>query len=443
MNDFDQLGLSKDLLVAISRMGFSAPTQIQQKTIPLLLDGKDVIGESSTGSGKTVAFGCSLVQHGKPNSGIQAVVLTPTRELAEQVKGVLSSLASNKKLRIVPVYGGVAMNPQINALRSADIVVATPGRLLDHMQRGTIMLDQVRTLVLYAADRMLDMGFVKDMEEVMRACKSRSQTMFFSATISKDIERLSKKYMRDPVRVMAEKQVDPSKLRQTYYDISNKLKMPLLATLIKHDLSERVMVFCNMRSTVDKVTKVLQQYDVQVVAIHGGFTQAFRAKALDRFMRGRAQVLVCTDVAARGIHIDNVEHIYNFDLPKDPTDYVHRIGRTARAGEEGLVSNIVGEVDKQKLSLIRKLNRAFVLERRDVPELMRIDMKPVDGGQRNARAKERRGRQRDDRSSRAPRDETGKKTDGVKKPFKKRKFSSKGPKRSFSSGGPKRRFNRR
>ncbi len=418
---FEKLGLSKELLQSLSQMGFSAPTLIQAKTIPLLLGGKDVIGESSTGSGKTAAFGCSLVEHSNPRDGLQAIILTPTRELAEQVKGVIVDLAKSKKLRVAAVYGGMSINPQIHALKSANIVVATPGRFMDHMERGTIDTSTVQAVVLDEADRMLDMGFIKDMEFILKACKSRSQTMFFSATISKDIEKLSKKYMRDPVKVLAEKQVDPGKLRQSYYDVSNKLKLPLLAGLIQHDLSERIMVFCNMRSTVDKVTKILKNESVEVVAIHGGFTQAFRSKALDRFVRGRAQVLVCTDVAARGIHVDNVEHIYNYDLPKDPNDYVHRIGRTARAGEEGMVSNLVGEADRSNFSRVKKLNKNFAIQKKELPKIERIDMKSGDGGKRNAEHKERRSGSRGGFTRfRKDRDSFRKDDDKEDKPYHKR-----------------------
>src|SRR3989344_5825222 len=223
MNLFEEFGLSYQLLMSIKRLGFDKPTQIQRQSIPHIMGGKDVIGESATGSGKTLAFGCGIVDHITPKGGLQALILTPTRELAEQVKGSLRQLSYQKPLSIMTIYGGVSINPQIHELPMADVVVATPGRLLDHLERRTINVSKVKLLVLGEADRMLDMGFIDDVEQIIRACPAKRQTLFFSATISQEIKDLSSKYMNNPVKVFAENMVDPSKLKQVYYDVPKNM----------------------------------------------------------------------------------------------------------------------------------------------------------------------------------------------------------------------------
>ena len=215
--NFENLGLSSQLLQSIKKLGFNTPTEIQIKSIPDIMTGKDIIGESATGSGKTLAFGCGIIEQVKPKQGLQALVLTPTRELAEQVKESIKTLSSQSNLKIVPVYGGVSINQQIKDIPKAEVVIATPGRLLDHLERGTINLSKVQILVLDEADRMLDMGFLDDVEQIIEECPTDRQTLFFSATISKDIKKLANKYMIRPVSVTAEKMVDPEKLKQVYY----------------------------------------------------------------------------------------------------------------------------------------------------------------------------------------------------------------------------------
>ncbi len=372
MNLFKEFGLTEPLQNAINRLGFEKPTQIQRETIPHILSSKDVIGESATGSGKTLAFGCGVIENIIPHNGLQSLILTPTRELAEQVKQVLSSLSHEKKLQVISIYGGVAINPQMDALRTADVVVATPGRLLDHLQRRTIDLSKISLLVLDEADRMFDMGFIQHVERIIQACPTKRQTLFFSATISQEITRLSQKYMVDPVKITAKKQVDPSKLKQIYYNVSQNCKLSLLVHLFKEENSKLAMVFCNTRKTTEFVVKNLRANKVEAIAIHGGLTQNKRAKSLQIFDKGGADVLVCTDVAARGIHIDNISHVYNYEIPSDPTDYVHRIGRTARAGEEGLVVNLLCERNHDEFSRILYEYRSFVIENVKKPHVQRI-----------------------------------------------------------------------
>ena len=367
---FEKLGLSNELLKAIEKLGITEPTQIQEESIPHILAGKDVIGESATGSGKTIAFGSGIIEKVIPGKGLQALILTPTRELAEQVTIMLRQLSRN--LKIISVYGGVSINPQINDLKRADVVVATPGRLLDHLERRTIDLSKISILILDEADRMLDMGFIDDVEKIIRACPKQRQTLFFSATIDIKIKNLAKKYMVQPVNVSAKKLVDPSKLKQVYYDIKRNMKLSLLAHLLQHESSGLAMIFCNTRKNTDFVVKNLRANKIKAIAIHGGLSQNKRTKTISLFNNAKAGVLVCTDVAARGLHIDNVSHIYNYEMPNDPKDYVHRIGRTARAGEEGKVINLLCNFDYDNFSRILDEYRSFSIEKLEKPYLKKI-----------------------------------------------------------------------
>ena len=381
-NAFQQFHLSQQLLAAIQRMGYKEPTQIQVNAIPPILAGKDVVGESATGSGKTLAFGCGVIERTVPNAGLQALIITPTRELAEQVKDSLCQISFQKQLRIISVYGGVGMEPQIHGLRQANIVVATPGRLNDHLQRRTIDLLKVNVLVLDEADRMLDMGFIEDIERIMSACRNRKQTLFFSATFPPQIVRLTTKYMNNPIRVQARRHVDPTKMEQVYYNVPTNMKLSLLVHLMKSEPFSLIMVFCNTRRTTDFVVKNLRTNGIDAIAIHGGFAQNKRTKTIQQFKEGNQVVLVCTDVAARGLHIDNVSHVYNYEIPKDPDDYVHRIGRTARAGEEGKVVNLLSEADYDQFGRLQNSRHAFTIRRVDAPQVDRVRVLQTDQGRR-------------------------------------------------------------
>ncbi|MBD3304050.1 DEAD/DEAH box helicase [Candidatus Woesearchaeota archaeon] len=375
MNLFDKFGLSQELATSIKDLGFTDPTQIQGKSIPHIIKGKDVIGESATGSGKTLAFGCGIIENASPGKGLQALILTPTRELTEQVKGVITQLARTKRLNVLSVYGGVAINPQIDRIPKADVVVATPGRLLDHLQRRTIDISKIKMLVLDEADRMFDMGFIEDIEKIIKQCPKKRQTLFFSATISQDIKRFANKFMINPFRVSATKMVDPAKLRQVYYDVQKNQKLSLLVHLLKNESRGLVMVFCNSRTNTDFVVKNLKANKISAIAIHGGFTQSKRTKTIDLFNKAKVGVLVCTDVAARGLDIDNVSHVYNYDIPKDAKDYVHRIGRTARAGEEGKVINLLCDYDHDNFSRVLREYSEFNVKKTKIPALKRIHIR--------------------------------------------------------------------
>ena len=372
MKRFEDFGLGHEILETIKNLGFTKPTQIQDKSISLVISGKDVVGESATGSGKTLAFGCGVIENVIPRKGIQALILTPTRELAEQVKEDLVKL-SNKKLNILAIYGGVSINMQFDKLPRADVVIATPGRFLDHLRRKKLDTSNIKILIMDEADRMFDMGFIDDVEKIIRACPRKRQTLFFSATISSRVKKLASKHMVDPTTVYAEKMVDPAKLKQVYYDVQKTMKLSLLIHLLQNEKSGLVMVFCNTRKNTEFIAKNLQSNQIKAIAIHGGLMQNKRNKTLELFNSAKFGVLVCTDVAARGLHIEKVSHVYNYDLPKDPKDYVHRIGRTARAGEDGKVINILSSSDYDNFSKIRQEYRNFIIEKLERGHIKKIN----------------------------------------------------------------------
>ena len=373
MESFKQLGVTAPLLKAIEEEKFEKPSEIQEKSIPLILSGKDVIAGSATGSGKTLAFGAGIIQHCERGRGIQALVLTPTRELAEQVAKSLKRFSKYKPLDIVPVYGGVSLVPQMDRLRHADVVVGTPGRILDHLERRTLRLDTVKILTLDEADRMLDMGFIIDVERIIRVCPSQRQTLLFSATISQEVAQLARKYMHKPIEVSVEAYVDPSKLMQIYYDVSDQLKFSLLVHLLRHERSGLVMVFCNSQRNTDFVARNLQKLDIDAEGIHGGLSQAKRNAIMQQFHSGKMYVLVCTDVAARGLDIKGVSHIYNYDIPKDSKQYIHRIGRTARAGKEGIAVNILASRDYDNFTRVLRDNEVKIT-RQELPSIERVPL---------------------------------------------------------------------
>ncbi|MBN1385767.1 DEAD/DEAH box helicase [Candidatus Woesearchaeota archaeon] len=353
---------------AIKDQQFVSPSDIQQKSIPLILSGKDVIAGSATGSGKTLAFGAGIIQNSERGRGIQALILTPTRELAEQIHKELIKFSKYKPLQVAVVYGGVAIDPQMSKLRTADVVVGTPGRILDHMSRGTVNFSKVRILVLDEADRMLDMGFIDDVERIIKVCPKERQTLLFSATIPPDLASLSKRYMHDAVKVSVDSYVDPKKLKQVYYDVEDNMKFSLLVHLLRNEQAGLAMIFCNTQRNTDFVARNLKLSGISALAIHGGFTQAKRTRTMDDFHNKSFKVLVCTDVAARGLDIKGVTHVYNYDIPKESKQYIHRIGRTARAGKDGIAINILSPRDHDNMSRvfkdydlqIEKMERPFI-----------------------------------------------------------------------------------
>jgi len=369
---FRKLGLIEPLIRIIEDEKFEKPSEIQEKTIPLILAGKDVIAGSATGSGKTLAFGAGIIQNLERKQGLQTLVLTPTRELAEQVSKALIRFSKYKPFQIITVYGGVSINPQIDALRYADVAVGTPGRILDHLERRTINLSKVKILVLDEADRMFDMGFIDDVKKIISQCPKQRQTLMFSATITDDVYHISKNYMQNPIKVSAEQYVDPRKMKQVYYDVPDNMKFSLLVHLLKNEESGLVMVFCNTRRNVDIITSNLKSAGIDAMAIHGGLSQNKRTRTMDIFHSQKAYALVCTDVAARGLDIKGVSHVYNYDIPKDSKEYIHRIGRTARAGKEGKVINILSSRDHDNFSRVMRDNDVNIVKE----EMPRVENVP-------------------------------------------------------------------
>jgi len=378
MECFKNLGISEPVLKSLYDEKFETPSEIQEKSIPLILAGKDVIAGSATGSGKTLAFATGIIHSSEKGKGLQALVLVPTRELAEQVAKALSKFSKYSPLGIIAVYGGVGINPQIQGLRTADVVVGTPGRILDHIARNTIRLGRVKTLVLDEADRMFDMGFKDDVEKIIRKVPQERQTLLFSATITKDVVRLSRNHMKNPLQVSVTSFVDPKKLHQTYYDVGEDLKFSLLVHLLKNEKSNLVMVFCNTKRNTDKVAKNLRFANIDAMAIHGGLPQGKRNNVMENFHSGKACILVCTDVAARGLDIQDVSHVYNYDIPRESKQYIHRIGRTARAGAEGKAINILSNKDYDNFSQVMKENNVEIMEE-DLPFFEKVAARMPEG----------------------------------------------------------------
>ena len=368
MKNFRNLGLNDQILETIEKQDFVSPTKIQEKTIPLILEGKDVIAGSKTGSGKTLAFTTAIVKQVVKGKGIQALVLTPTRELAEQVS---QSVKKYSQLQITPIYGGVSINPQIKLLKTTDVVVGTPGRILDHLSRRTLDLSKIKVVVLDEADRMLDMGFIDDVNRILSRCSRQRQTLLYSATISTEIYDIAKHHMHSPVKISIETRVDPSKLHQVYYQVPQNLKFSLLVHLLKKNNSGRVMIFCNTQRMTDYLAKNLNKNGINSIPIHGGLSQAKRTQTMTSFHSGRKDVLVCTDVAARGLHVEDVTHIYNYDVPRESKQHIHRIGRTARAGKNGLAITLLTQRDYENFDNVQRHNNLNI-KREQTPVVEKI-----------------------------------------------------------------------
>ncbi|MBE0428593.1 MAG: DEAD/DEAH box helicase [Thermoleophilia bacterium] len=334
---FDDLGLEKRLLKAIKAMDYSRPTPIQERAIPPGLAGRDIVGCAQTGTGKTAAFILPILQRMGDNRGIKALVVTPTRELAVQIDEVARDCSRFTGQRVTAVYGGVGYGPQIKALRNGvDLLVATPGRLLDLNGRGDIDLGRVKMLVLDEADRMLDMGFWPDVRRIIRLLPGRRQNMLFSATMSRQVLGVIGSTLNNPARIDIAPSATPVEaIEQVVYPVGSRQKSELLAHLLKEKDLDRVLVFTRTRHRADRVCRTLGRQKIRSAAIHSGRTQSQRQAALDGFKSGRHRVLVATDIVARGIDVESISHVINFDVPNNPEDYVHRIGRTARAGAGG------------------------------------------------------------------------------------------------------------
>ncbi len=354
---FQDLNLSSALMQSISKMGFEEPSPIQAQTIPLGLQNKDVIGQAQTGTGKTAAFGIPLIEKiDMKNENIQALVVAPTRELAIQVSEELYKIGYHKRSRVLPIYGGQDINRQIRALKkNPHIIVGTPGRLIDHINRKTLKLGSVHTIVLDEADEMLNMGFIEDIEAILSNVPKERQTLLFSATMPDPIRRIAEKFMVNPelVKVKAKEMTVPN-ITQYYLDVHEKKKFDVLTRLLDIQSPELAIVFGRTKRRVDELSEALTLRGYTAEGIHGDLTQAKRMSTLRKFKEGAIEVLVATDVAARGLDISGVTHVYNFDVPQDPESYVHRIGRTGRAGKTGMAMTFV---TPREMDIVKNIER--------------------------------------------------------------------------------------
>lgn len=369
---FESLGLSADLLRAVSDKGYSEPTPIQQQAIPLILEGRDLMGGAQTGTGKTAGFTLPLLQRlmEKPHTGkgrrpVRALILTPTRELAAQVHESVQTYGRHLPLKTAVIFGGVSINPQKQKLiKGVDIVIATPGRLLDHVGQRSIDLSQVDILVLDEADRMLDMGFIHDIRKVLNIVPKHKQVLLFSATFSNDIKQLANGLMTDPALIeVARQNAATDTVTQVVHPVDKVRKRELLSALIGGNDWQQVLVFTRTKHGANRLAEQLGKDGITAAAIHGNKSQGARTRALADFKSGQVRVLVATDIAARGIDIDQLPHVVNFELPNVAEDYVHRIGRTGRAGNEGEAMSLVC-VDE--LKLLKDIER---LIKKDIPSV--------------------------------------------------------------------------
>lgn len=359
-DSFAGLGLSPALLQSVQEQSFEEPTPIQRRTIPLLLDGRDVIAQAQTGTGKTAAFALPLLQQlDLTDRSVQSLVLAPTRELAVQVAGSVHALGRRLGVLVLPVYGGQPIERQLRALRSGvQVVIGTPGRVLDHLRRGSLRLEQVRLLVLDEADEMLDMGFEEEIEAILSELPEARQTALFSATIPTRIVTLARRYLKDPARVTIEaERLTVPQVQQTYYAVAPRAKLDALTRILDMEGPESAIIFCRTKRGVDEIGEALISRGYPAETLHGDLSQPMRDRVMHRFREGQAEILVATDVAARGLDIEHISHVVNFDIPEDPEQYIHRIGRTARAGRGGDAITLVAPREMRLLHEIERLIR--------------------------------------------------------------------------------------
>jgi ATP-dependent RNA helicase DeaD len=373
---FEELGLSKEILKAVADMGFEEASPIQSSAIPVILQGKDIIAQAMTGSGKTAAFGIPIIDGIDAKQHLpQAVILCPTRELAIQVAGEINKLAKYKlNMPALPIYGGQPIERQIHALRKgAQIIIGTPGRMLDHLERKTISLKAVKFAVLDEADEMLDMGFRDDIEQILKQTQPQRQTLLFSATMPASIVALTRRYQKNPetIRSAHEKMTVPA-IEQIYFEIESFRKIDLLSRLIDLYNPKLSIVFCNTKRRVDELVAELRSRGYAAEGIHGDLTQQKRNKVMERFRRGQVELLVATDVAARGIDVSNVETVFNFEIPQDEESYVHRIGRTGRAGKSGKAISLVCGGEMYRFRDIKRYTKA-VITRLPIPTFQEVE----------------------------------------------------------------------
>ena len=420
---FSELGLSDQILRAVTEQGYSTPTPIQLQAIPAVLGGGDLLAGAQTGTGKTAGFTLPILQRLNtqkpvgPRKPIRALILTPTRELAAQVEESVRVYGKYLTLRSAVIFGGVGINPQIKLLRDGvDILVATPGRLLDHMQQGTVNLEQIEILVLDEADRMLDMGFIRDIRRILAVLPKQRQNLLFSATFSDEIKALADGLLNKPAMIeVARRNSTAEFIAQKVHPVDRNRKHPMLSHLIKTHQWSQVLVFTRTKHGANKLVEQLMKDDISALAIHGNKSQSARTRALAEFKDGSLQVLVATDIAARGIDIDQLPHVVNYDLPNIPEDYVHRIGRTGRAGATGEAVSLVCVDEHDMLKGIEKLIKralpqevipGFEPDPNARPQPIQLRSGNAGGGRNQPRQKQAAGGQQ--RSAPAPKPAQGK-----------------------------------
>ncbi|PKL19174.1 MAG: RNA helicase [Spirochaetae bacterium HGW-Spirochaetae-5] len=365
LEKFKDLGLSEDILKELKKKGFEEPTEIQEKIIPILLkEDVDIVGQAQTGTGKTAAFGLPILERINYNGTkkVQALILVPTRELAIQVSEELNSFKGKKKLQIIPVYGGQSIIDQIRKLNSGvDIVVGTPGRINDHIKRRSIDLADVSYVVLDEADEMLNMGFIDEVEEILRKTNPNRKTLLFSATMHDSILKIAKKHMKEFKTVITKNiQLTAELTDQIYFEVANSDKVESLSRIIDMEIDFYGLVFCRTKVAVDELVNKLVDRGYSAEGIHGDLSQHQRERTLDKFKKRRTSILVATDVAARGIDVNNLSHVINYSLPQDPEAYVHRIGRTGRAGKKGIAITFISPDEYRKLMFIQKIAKTTI-----------------------------------------------------------------------------------
>jgi len=381
---FEEMNIDNNILLSIKEMGFKQPTNIQKETIPVIKSGVDVIGQSQTGSGKTAAFAIPVIEKTERGKGVQVLVLAPVRELAKQIAGDFEDLSKHKGLKIEAVYGGVSINPQINALRDADVVVGTPGRILDHLRRGTFNTKNVKAFILDEADKMINMGFIDDIRDIERQVPKDKQVLLFSATMPSELLGIAKSFTHEAERIKTSHKVDESILRQYYYDVKRYEKFSLLVHLIKTEDPNMCIVFCNTRGETNSVAHNLKKQGIKALCINGGLTQARREQIMKDFDNGKFRCLVATNVAARGLDITGVTHVFNYSIPNDAEDFANRIGRTARAGKTGKAISLIARDDHPGFGRILRKFR-YEVEKMENPDfnILPFETRRRSSGRRN------------------------------------------------------------
>ncbi|MFU8812230.1 MAG: DEAD/DEAH box helicase [Balneolaceae bacterium] len=380
-SSFTELGIQPEILSAVSEMGFETPTPIQAQSIPIILSGRDMVGQAQTGTGKTAAFGIPALQMADRGSKSPSIlILCPTRELAIQVTGELIKLARHVNgVFTVPVYGGQPINRQINALKKgAQIVVGTPGRVIDHLKRGTLKLGALRMVILDEADEMLNMGFREDIEKILSFGKGKSQTVMFSATIPNAIQKIMNQYMDNPEIIKVEgKAQTATGIRQYVMEVRDSMRTEAISRVVDMTNSKLVLIFCNTKRQCDSLVLELQSRGYASDALHGDMNQPVRDTVMKKFRNGQIDLLVATDVAARGLDVDDIDIVFNYDIPNDPEYYVHRIGRTGRAGREGIAITFSSGRKKKGIRFIEKIVRTR-LEALPMPSTYEVKLSKMD-----------------------------------------------------------------